>query len=279
MIFKPGFTPPYPTSDADWWFIIDNGKLLVKEDPSGYAIPRKSDMAEVLSPETAVRFLGYLDATACYAARWPSGTDLSLNLKFANIRSLFESLEHQVILAAGCAAQLLGWHQAHRYCGACGAEMEDKTTERAKFCPRCKAVYYPRLSPAVIMAVTKDDRILLARSKRFYGNMFSVLAGFVEPGERVEACVEREVFEETGITVRNITYFGSQPWPFPDSLMLGFTAEYAAGEIRVDASEIVEAGWFSADNLPPTIPNPISIARKLIDWFVARQKGKSSCTS
>jgi NAD+ diphosphatase len=279
MIFKPGFTPPYPMRNDDWWFVIDNGKLLVKEDPSGYAIPRKSDIADVSVLGTAGLFLGSLDTTACYAAQWPSGATPPQGAKLANIRSLFGSLEHQVILAAGCAAQLLGWHQAHRYCGACGAEMEDKSTERAKSCPRCKAVYYPRLSPAVIMAVIKDDQILLARSKRFYGNMFSVLAGFVEPGERVEACVEREVFEETGITVHNITYFGSQPWPFPDSLMLGFTAEYAAGEIRVDASEIVEAGWFSADNMPPTIPNPISIARQLIDWFVDRQKSKFSCTT
>ncbi|MFH1481427.1 MAG: NAD(+) diphosphatase, partial [Pseudomonadota bacterium] len=125
---------------------------------------------------------------------------------------------------------------------------------------------YPRLSPAIIVAVLKNDQILLAHSQRFPGQFYSVLAGFVEPGETLEECVQREVHEEVGITVKNIRYFGSQPWPFPDSLMIAFTAEYAGGEIRIDKSELTDAGWFSADHLP-AVPSRISIARQLIDWF------------
>ena len=127
-------------------------------------------------------------------------------------------------------------------------------------------MYYPRISPAVIVAVVRDKRILLARSTRFTSSFHSVLAGFVETGETLEDAVRREIFEEVGIQVRNIRYFGSQPWPFPDSLMVAFTAEYAGGEITLDDNEIVTADWYSAAELP-RVPGKISIARRLIDWF------------
>ena len=158
------------------------------------------------------------------------------------------------------------WNQNHQYCGKCGGLTRNRANERAKFCPKCGWINYPRLSPAIIVAVRKDHQILLAHSQRFSGKFYSVLAGFVEPGETLEACVEREVREEVGITLKNISYFGSQPWPFPDSLMIAFTAEYAGGDIKIDTSEITDAGWFSVDSLPP-IPSKISIARRLIDWF------------
>jgi NAD+ diphosphatase len=122
------------------------------------------------------------------------------------------------------------------------------------------------VTPAVIVAVTREDEILLARSRRFQGSFFSVLAGFVEPGETFEECVKREVMEEVGIEVCNIRYFGSQPWPFPHSLMAGFTAEYAVGEISIDDKEISEARWFTAGELPE-VPRTGTIARRLIDWF------------
>jgi NAD+ diphosphatase len=131
-------------------------------------------------------------------------------------------------------------------------------------------VSFPDVSPAIIVAVIRDERILLARASRFPKQMYSVLAGFVEPGESLEECVRREEREEVGVEVTNIRYFGSQPWPFPHSLMVGFTADHAAGEISADGKEIVDAGWFTADHLPQ-IPGKISIARKLIDWFVARK--------
>jgi NAD+ diphosphatase len=127
------------------------------------------------------------------------------------------------------------------------------------------------MSPAIIVAVVKDKKILLARASRFPYEMYSVLAGFVEPGESLEACVKREVREEVGIEVKNIRYFGNQPWPFPNSLMVAFTADYAAGEIRIDETEIVDAGWFSANNFP-LIPSKISIARHLIDWFAEKNR-------
>ena len=141
----------------------------------------------------------------------------------------------------------------------------------------CGHQSFPRISPAVIVLVERDNTCLLARSPRFQDGFYSVLAGFAEPGETLEETVAREVLEETGIEVKDIRYFGSQPWPFPDSLMIGFTASYAGGEIRVDGTEILVADWFPFDQLPK-IPGRISIARRLIDWFVNKhqeQEGKN----
>ena len=189
------------------------------------------------------------------------------------MRALFGLLDENLIWVAGRANQLVDWRRIHRYCGRCGHATEDKPDERARICPRCGLINYPRLSPAIIVAVVKGDRILLARNKRFRRPFYSVLAGFVEPGETLEECVAREVGEEVGISLANIRYFGSQPWPFPNSLMVGFVAEHAGGEIAVDNRELTDARWFSAGNLPP-IPPRISIARRLIDWFVETR----SCT-
>jgi NAD+ diphosphatase len=145
-------------------------------------------------------------------------------------------------------------------------------TERAKECPKCGLLHFPRLAPAIIVLVERGNELLLARSRHFMPGMYSVLAGFVEPGESLEEAVVREVREEVGISVKDIKYFGSQPWPFPHSLMVGFTATYGCGEITIDDTEIEDAGWFTADKLP-RIPGKISIARKLIDWFVEKQRG------
>jgi NAD+ diphosphatase len=271
MLFKPSFKSLTPPDENDFWFVISNGKLLVKMDRNGYAIPRKKDIKEIENQLNPVQFLGTLDGTPCHVGAYPDENAFLEGLMFSNVRKLFGILEDSLTLAAGCSAQLVRWHQTHNFCGSCGSVMADKEEERAKICSTCKTVYYPRLSPAVIMAVMKGDEILLARSARFPGNMYSVLAGFVEIGESLEDCVEREVFEETGIKVENIKYFGSQPWPFPDSLMLGFTADYVEGEICVDPVEIAEARWFSANNLP-NVPGRISIAGHLIQWFVDHQK-------
>ena len=164
----------------------------------------------------------------------------------------------------------MDWDRDDQYCSRCGTKNERRSEERAKQCPACGSVSFPRISPAVIVLVERDGKALLARSGRFPEGLFSTIAGFVEPGETLEDAVRREVREETGIDVKNIRYFGSQPWPFPDSLMVGFTAEYAGGEITVDDNEILDARWFGAENLPE-IPGKVSIARALIDWFLRKQ--------
>lgn len=196
----------------------------------------------------------------------------SLGEAFAvkNLRSLYGKLPEDLFAIAARAVQIVEWDRTHQFCGHCATPTIQRPTERAKRCPSCQLRQYPKLSPAVIMLIYRGSDLLLARAPRFRAGMYSVLAGFVEPGESLEETVAREVKEEVGVEIKNIRYFGSQPWPFPKSLMIGFIAEYASGTITPDPTEIEAANWFSADNLPP-VPGELSIARKLIDWFVAQQ--------
>jgi len=278
MPFKPDFKPLLPEADDNLWFVMHDGKMLVKEDSGAYSIPLLSDINQNRRYFINEKYFGLLDGCPCYIAEWKDDVVIDDGFELKGIGELFSLFGDDLILVAGCAAQLIRWNQTHRYCGQCGKLMEDKTDERARICPQCDLIYYPRLSPAIIVAVIKDNRILLARSGRFPTGFYSVLAGFVEPGETLEECVAREVYEEVGIVVKNIRYFNSQPWPFPDSLMLGFTAEYADGQIQIDQSEIAEASWYSADNFP-NIPPRISIARHLIDWYVERYGNEKTQTS
>jgi len=276
MPFQSAFIPPHGNDRGELWFILQGQNLLIKENKQGFSIPSSKDISGLKRHTSSPQFLGSMDGKLCYAAEYPKEISVSDPFYFKSPRTLFGRLEDELVWIAGLANQLVYWNRNHQYCGKCGSLTENKTDERAKSCPKCGLVNYPRLSPAVIVAVIKDNQILLASSPRFKSDFYSVLAGFVEPGETLEECVQREVCEEVGIEVRNIRYFGSQPWPFPDSLMIGFTSEYAKGEIEVDQSEILHADWFEADCLPP-VPAKISIARKLIDWF-SEQNGEKKIT-
>jgi NAD+ diphosphatase len=267
MPFKPNFNPPADEPASALWFIFDKGRLLIKLKNDTCSIPDTSVLKKCKSAIIRKHYLGTLHDRPCFAAEFAGDSIQDAQFAFKDLRGLFGMLEEDLIWIAGRANQLVNWSQTHRYCGRCGKRTEDKTDERAKICPECGLVNYPRLSPAIIVAVLKNDRILLGRNKRFRLPFYSVLAGFVEPGETLEECVKREIREEVSIAVKNIRYFGSQPWPFPDSLMIAFVADYAGGEICTDGSEIIDAAWFAKDNLPQ-IPPRISIARQLIDWFV-----------
>jgi len=188
---------------------------------------------------------------------------------FLDLRRLGSMFDQEAWKIAAVASEILDWDKKTKFCGRCGNDLKFSNKEYGKSCSRCNLIDFPRLSPAVIVAIIKDGQILLAHNNRFPGKMFSILAGFVNPGESLEEAVLREVFEETGISVKNIKYFGSQPWPFPNSLMLGFTAEYDEGSLKPDGTEIQTVGWFTADKLPQ-IPSKISIARRLIDWYIEK---------
>jgi len=184
------------------------------------------------------------------------------------LRAFFELADAAAYAQAARAFQLLHWRRTHRFCGGCGRPMRRHETERAMCCEPCGMLVYPRINPVVIVRITRGREILLARRARGVTGFFSLIAGFVEAGETLEQAVHREVAEEVGVRIERVRYFSSQPWSFPNNLMLAFTAEYAGGEIRVDGEEISEAGWFTADHLP-TIPGPISVSRRLIDDFTA----------
>ena len=266
--FVPGVTPPSPMSSA-WWFIYADDRLLVSLTDEKAVIPCLQPGETLELSFVRQQFLGYMDGTPCFSAEVAGNTAAPTGMQFHGLRRLWEKLDEALFMVAGRAVQIVTWDRTHQFCGRCGSPTVDKTNERAKLCPQCGLTNFPRLSPAIIVAITHGDKILLARNERFPGGFFSVIAGFVEPGEKLEECVRREVFEETGIHVDNIRYFGSQPWPFPHSLMIGFTATYAGGDILTDGTEIMEAHWFSAHELPQ-IPGKISISRQLIDWFVTQ---------
>jgi NAD+ diphosphatase len=266
MKFKAEFKQPFKEPRDAIWFLYQDEKLVVRVNGDTVMIPGNADLKQVDLKPVHHQYLGTLDGCPCIAAELTPDIRIPVGWEARGLREWFGALEEEYIWVAGRANQLVDWNQSHRYCGRCGVPTEDKQDERAKLCPRCGLINYPRLSPAIIVAVRKDDRLLLAHNKRFRTGYYSVLAGFVEPGETLEECVKREIFEEVNIHVKNIRYFGSQPWPFPNSLMVGFTAEYAGGELDVNKSEIVEAAWFTADKLP-RIPPKITIARWLIDWF------------
>lgn len=272
MPFTPNFILPSNESDDALWFVYHQDRLLIKTGTNGYLIPRLRDLKEFKPSLIRKQFLGSLDEIPCYAAELSNDNKVSGKFALKGLRELFfGQLEEELVWIAGKANQLVDWNRSHQFCGKCGRPTEDGQDERAKVCPRCHLNNYPRVSPAVIVAVIRKNQILLGNNVRFKSGYYSVLAGFVEPGENLEECVAREIKEEVGISVNNIRYFASQPWPFPNSLMVAFLADYAGGEIKTDNTEIKEADWFTADNLP-SIPPRITIARQLIDWFVNRGK-------
>ena len=248
-------------------------KMVAVENDGNPSVPFVTDPASMGLHSLTERYLGTIGGKHCYCAEVEDDT-LPGAASFRGLRYLYGKIDETFHKAAMRAVHLIEWDKNERFCGRCGAKTKDKTDTNAKECTRCGHVTFPRISPAVIVLVEKEGKVLLARASRFAEELYSVLAGFVEPGESLEETVRREIEEEVGIKVKNIRYFGSQPWPFPDSLMIGFTADYESGELKIDEVEIELAGWFDPAALP-RIPGRISIARKLIDWFVETKLGTS----
>jgi NAD+ diphosphatase len=214
-----------------------------------------------------IQYLGHRESTACYAIELEEDTEVVGDRIFSGVRELAGTIPDDELAIAGLAVQIIDFDRTTRFCGRCGAVMQQLTTERAKSCPACNFTTYPRLSPAIIVLVRNGDRILLVRSKNAPVNRNSLVAGFVEPGETLEHAVHREVREETGVEITGISYLASEPWPFPNSLMIGFIADYASGELVPDGIEIETAGWFDRDHVPESSVN-LSIARSIINWWL-----------
>lgn len=190
--------------------------------------------------------------------------ELPRGLRAAGLRNWFGVLDDRGLAIAMRAVQLLEWDRTHRHCGACGSLTERVAGERARRCPACSLSTYPRISPAMMVLVSRGRELLLARGLHFPPGRYSALAGFLEAGETIEQAIHREVREEVGVAIRELRYFGSQSWPFPNSLMIAFRAQWDSGEIRVDPSELADAGWFAPEQLPE-LPPRLSIARALIE--------------
>jgi len=253
--FQPGLHPPANADRAEHIHVI-GAKVWSAERP--------------VDADWGRHFLGVLDGVPLWAVDVPHGDDPSdgAAVDLYSLHARTDALNWGI---AGRAVQIVEWARTHRFCGRCAEPNVAVAGERAMRCPRCGLMSFPRLAPAMITLVTRGEGVgqqaLLAQGVQFRGPMYSCLAGFVEPGESLEQAVRREVMEEVSIKVDRVDYVASQPWPFPHSLMIGFRAEYAAGEINCDPSEIVDANWYCRDELP-TIPPAMSIARRLIDDWV-----------
>lgn len=264
--FAAEVQPPAPGSDG-WYFVFHGNQALLNFDDNGQWQPISLTEAEVFDVEHGkVHFLGYMQDVACFTL----AVSDTAGREFGMLRSLLGRIDDVMFSLAGRAVQIVDWYRSHQFCGRCGAPADEHARDRALVCAGCGIHTYPRLSPSIIVLIHRGEEVLLARNVRFPEGMYSTLAGFVEPGESIEDTVRREVMEEVGVSVRNITYYGSQPWPFPNSLMLGFHAEYDGGEITLQEEEIADAQWFNCADLPQ-IPGKAAISRWLIDAYLVQR--------
>jgi len=225
--------------------------------------PRALARVEIPLPEALGR--------TCHAVDLPADLTPPAGFELMGLRALFDRIPAELFRVAGTALQKVEWLRTHGFCSRCGAPTRRHETHQAMACTACGHLHFPRVAPAVIVLVEREREMLLARSPHFAAGVYSTLAGFVEPGESLEEAVHREIREEVGVEVTDLRYFGSQPWPFPHSLMVGFVARWAGGEIRLEDDEIEDARWFSPERLPPGLPTSFSIARRLVDDFLERK--------
>lgn len=271
----PHNRPDRRPSEAAYWSLFDRDRLLLRHNTDGWYIPLAAEppveaaaAMEITGqvarttpgPEPASNTIRYFASSVEVPQAAPAG------MEWVALRASYDLLGERVYALAGKAFELVHWERNSRFCPACGTGMEPHS-EISRRCPTCGKELFPAISPAIIVLICKGDSILLARTCYSRSPFMGLVAGFLETGESLEACVHREVFEETGLQIRNLRYFGNQPWPYPSGLMVGFIADYAAGEIRLQKEELSEAAFFDRNRLPP-LPPPLSLARRMIDWWL-----------
>lgn len=251
--------------DNDYVFNYNNNSILLKTVGDTLEIPRKKDFSEI-DENTECAFLFTLDGVSCFLV-WQELSDFDESISFIEISFFRTTSQKEVGWASIAGNQLRNWYSEHKFCGNCGTKNNHKEDERAMICPNCNTVIYPKISPAIIVAILSNDKILLARNNNFRGFMFSLIAGYVDVGETLEETVKREVKEEVGLDVWNIRYYKSQPWPLSSSMMIGFIAEADENQpISLTDHEIAEAAWYTRGNLPNHALS-ISIAGEMIEKF------------
>lgn len=269
--YVPSLVLPNEYDGEIIWYVFRGHDLIVLEpnDGSYVSVPVVRDLSELGLKPIRTQVLGQLDGRPVCSAEVDESAELPVGYAAYSLRRLFGRMEQLPFDLAGTAYQIAQWDKNHQFCNACASPLEYRQGARCKACPKCKIDYFPKISPAMIVLVEDGDQLLMARHSRLPPGMYALIAGFLEPGETLEQCVQREVFEETGLEVDDIRYFGSQPWPFPHQIMLGFFARKRAGEIQVDLEELEDARFFSRNDLP-MLPPPISIARRLIDAWLEK---------
>lgn len=249
-----------------YWYIFCQDELLLQKTANGFTIPYQEEPPVKTFPWTTI-----ITPEEGYSAlSIPEPVQENNEYKMMGLRMSYDYLTSEHYQKAGKCRELLFWDQSNKYCGCCGGPMKFNSPISKK-CTMCGKEIWPNVAVATIVLVQRENKILMVHARNFRGKFYGLVAGFVETGEKMEECVEREVLEETGIKIKNIKYFNSQPWPYPCGLMVGYTAEYESGEIKLQQSELSGGGWFSKDELPE-LPQKLSIARKLIDYWLEKQK-------
>ena len=251
---------------ATQWFVFQNDELLLLSKQ--HKLPTDSDLG-LIAPNFLRHFsLGEYDGVDYHCAEISKTLPLIEAFERKPLKTSLSISEHDKFGLIVKAYSILVWDKTHQFCSCCGAAtvLKAKAFERA--CLRCELAFFPRISPSILVLIQKEDEVLMARSPHFSPGVYALIAGFVEPGESVEETVHREVFEEIGIRIKNLSYYGSQPWPFPNSLIIAFKADYASGDIVIDKEEIEEAGWYRYDNLPGRPSTPTSISSRLLDDYI-----------
>ena len=247
------------------YLILENDFLWLEDCQHGWRLP-KITLPNDCNPASEQWLLTHNDTAFVYIELTNPATPPSTLTRF-HLRECATLLEPDTFKAIGKAKQLHAWQQTHLFCGRCGTPTLSADNDKARACPRCDLMAYPRISPCVLVAIHKDQQILLARSPHFRPELYSVLAGFIEAGESAEECAMREVYEEVGLHIGPLDYFGSQPWPFPNQLMLAYSAPYLSGTLNLDPIEIEDAGWFSPDQLPQ-LAEPHTLSNQLIQHVI-----------
>lgn len=251
-----------------YWFVFCKADLMLEKQEDGlYTIPLLEEPPVEVGNKSGIHNITPLSDTPVKTYCIENPVVDNPKYEMCGLRPSFHKLPLDLYLKAGKCEEILYWDTNTQYCGVCGGHMH-MHTDISKKCDKCGKEVWPQLATAIIVLVHRGDEVLLVHANNFKGNYYGLVAGFVETGETLEQAVMREVMEETGLTIKHLRYFGSQPWPYPCGLMVGFQAEYESGEIKLQRSELGAGGWYKRDNMPD-IPDKLSIARKLIDHWLA----------
>lgn len=274
----PQFLRAYPPADfvpgSSYWFPFREGKMFVDVYEQTFMLIRGGEEVRELLQPVSVLHLGTLAGQSCLACEVAPDFTPPRDWQAMELRTLYGRLNKQSNALAGYASQLLLWERTNRYCPSCGHITEPLEGTWGRHCSHCGYEHYPPVTPAILVLVHDDTRMLLTH-KPGWGKRYSCIAGFVEPGESLEECVQREVYEEVGLEVSDIEYVGSQPWPYPHQLMVGFNARFVGGTLQPDGEELDDAQWFSPDALPE-LPSPVSLAHHIIMGWINAHRPISS---
>lgn len=254
------------TEDLQQYVFYKDSLLLKKTNKTHQRIPLGKELPGDMIAGIRPQDVFFADGRRVQAIDLPEPLEEDAHWHMVGLRASYDELELVDYQTAGKAFQILYWDRHSHFCPVCGTATEQHTPIMKK-CPSCGYELYPPISTAIIVLIRRGKEILLVHARNFRGTFHGLVAGFLEAGETLEQCVVREVMEETGLQVKNIHYFGSQSWPYPSGLMVGFIADYAGGQVKLQSEELCSGAFFSRDNLPE-IPRKLSIARKLIDWWL-----------